>query len=128
MCTEQYTRREDCGQQGEKRLKTKKKSSNCWKQSGSHLRWLLSTAEATKGAQIASTEKNHLPDQATKIAAEELRSPGVPKQTTKLFLVPELPPNLNYTKKEEQWTKDEKGIKDKGGWWKLPDQRLWSVQ
>jgi hypothetical protein len=36
----------------------------------------------------------------------------------------ELPPTLNYTKEEEQWAKDEKGIKEKGGWWKLPDQRL----
>jgi hypothetical protein len=36
----------------------------------------------------------------------------------------ELPPTLNYTKEEEQWTKDEEGIKEKGGWWKLPDQRL----
>jgi ribonuclease HI len=32
-----------------KRLKTKKKSSNCWKQSGNCLKWLLCTAEATKG-------------------------------------------------------------------------------
>jgi hypothetical protein len=36
----------------------------------------------------------------------------------------ELPPTLNYTKEEEQWAKDEKGIKEKGDWWKLPDQRL----
>jgi ribonuclease HI len=35
---------------GGKKLKTKKKSSNCWKQSGNCLRWLLSTAETTKGA------------------------------------------------------------------------------
>jgi hypothetical protein len=42
---------------GEKRLKTKKKSSNCWKQSGNHLKWLLCTAEATKGAQTMSVEE-----------------------------------------------------------------------
>jgi ribonuclease HI len=35
--------------EGEKRLKTKKKSSNCWKQSENCLRWLLSPDEATKG-------------------------------------------------------------------------------
>jgi ribonuclease HI len=35
---------------GRKRLKTKKKISTCWKQSGNHLRWLLPTAEVTKGA------------------------------------------------------------------------------
>jgi hypothetical protein len=51
-------------------------------------------------------------------------SPEVPKQTTKLLLALELLPTLNYTKEEEQWAKDEKGIKEKGGWWKLLDQRL----
>jgi hypothetical protein len=30
-------------------------------------------------------------------------------------LVLELPPTLNYTKEGEQWEKDEKGIKEKGG-------------
>jgi hypothetical protein len=48
----------------------------------------------------------------------------VPKQTAKLQLAPELPPIPNYTKEEKQRAKDEKGIKEKGGWWKLPDQRL----
>jgi hypothetical protein len=57
-------------------------------------------------------------------AAEELSSPGVPKQTVKLLLALELPPTSNYTKEEEQWAKDEKIIIEKGGWWKLPDQRL----
>jgi hypothetical protein len=37
----------------------------------------------------------------------------VPKQTAKLLLALELPPILNYTKEEEQWAKDEKGIKEK---------------
>jgi hypothetical protein len=67
---------------------------------------------------------NHLADQAAKRAAEELSSPEVPKQTVKLLLAPELPPTPNYTKEEEQWAKDEKGIEEKGGWWKLPYQRL----
>jgi hypothetical protein len=40
----------------------------------------------------------------------------VPEQTTKLLLVLELPPTLNYTKEEEQWAKDEKRIKEKRGW------------
>jgi hypothetical protein len=31
---------------------------------------------------------------------------------------------MNYTEEKEKWTKNEKGIKEKGGWWKLPDQRL----
>jgi hypothetical protein len=40
----------------------------------------------------------------------------VPKQTAKLLLDLELPLTPNYTKEEEQWAKDEKGIKEKGGW------------
>jgi hypothetical protein len=35
---------------------------------------------------------NHLADQAARRAAEELSSPGVLEQTTKLLLAPELPP------------------------------------
>jgi hypothetical protein len=45
---------------------------------------------------------NCLADQVAKRAAEKLSSPGVPKQTTKLLLTPELPPTPNYTKEEEQ--------------------------
>jgi hypothetical protein len=67
---------------------------------------------------------NRLVDQAAKRAAEELSSPKMPKQTAKLLLAPELPPTPNYTKEEEKWAKDEKGIKEEGDWWKLPDQRL----
>jgi hypothetical protein len=37
---------------GEKRLKTKKKSSNFRKQPRNQLMWLLSTAETTKGAHV----------------------------------------------------------------------------
>jgi hypothetical protein len=66
---------------------------------------------------------NHLADHVAKRSAEELIS-KMPKQTAKLLLAPELPPNPNYAKEEEQWAKDEKGIKENGGWWKLPDQRL----
>jgi hypothetical protein len=39
------------------------------------------------------------------------------------MLALKLPPIPNY-KKEEQWAKDAKSIKEKGGWWKLPDKRL----
>jgi hypothetical protein len=66
----------------------------------------------------------HLADQMATRAAEELSSPEAPKQTAKLLLAPELPPTPNYTKEEESLGKDEKGIKDQGGWWKVPDQRL----
>jgi hypothetical protein len=37
-------------------------------------------------------------------------------------LTPELPPTPNYIKEKELWAKDEKGIKEQEGWWKLPDQ------
>jgi hypothetical protein len=67
---------------------------------------------------------NRLADQAAKRAAEELSSSEVLKQIDKLLLALELPLTLNYTTEEEQWATDEKGIKEKGGWWKLPDQRL----
>jgi hypothetical protein len=67
---------------------------------------------------------NRLADQEAKRAAEELSFTEALEQTVKLLLVLELLPTPNYTKEEEQWAKDEKGIKDKGGWWKLPDQRL----
>jgi hypothetical protein len=47
------------------------------------------------------------------------------EQTAKLLLALELPlTSKNYTKEEEQWAKDEKGIKEKGGLVELPDQRL----
>jgi hypothetical protein len=59
---------------------------------------------------------NHLTDQVAKKEAEELRSPEELKHTTKLLLAPELPSTPNYTKEEEQWAKDEKGIMEKGGW------------
>jgi hypothetical protein len=44
---------------GEKRLKKKKKKkySNCWKQSGNHLKWLSCTAEAMKGTQMMVVEE-----------------------------------------------------------------------
>jgi hypothetical protein len=57
---------------------------------------------------------NHLADQLARRAAEELSSPEKPKQTTKLLLALELPSTPNYTK-EEQWAKDEKEMKEKGG-------------
>ena len=41
-----------------------------------------------------------------------------------VLLTPELPPSLRYTKEEDQWALNERGIKEKEGWWKLPDHRL----
>jgi predicted Zn-dependent protease len=62
------------------------------------------------------SRRTRLADQTARRAAEELSAPEAPKQTTKLLLAPELPPTLNHTKEEEQCAKDEKGIKEKGGW------------
>jgi hypothetical protein len=67
---------------------------------------------------------NRLADRLAGKAAEELSSTEILKQTTKFLLALELPPTPNYTKEEEEWAKNEKAIKEKGGWWKLPDQRL----
>jgi hypothetical protein len=58
---------------------------------------------------------NCLADLVARRAAEELNSPGVLEKPAKLLLTLELPPTPNYTKEEEQWAKDEKGIKEKGG-------------
>jgi hypothetical protein len=58
---------------------------------------------------------NSLADKTARRAAEELSSPGVLKQTAKLLLPPELPLSPNYTKEEEQWAKDEKGINKNRG-------------
>ena len=41
-----------------------------------------------------------------------------------VLLTPELPPSLRYTKEEDQWALNEGRIKEKEGWRKLPDQRL----
>jgi hypothetical protein len=61
---------------------------------------------------------------SSKKGSRRAKLPQGTKQTTKLLLTLDLPLTLNYTKEEEQWAKDEKGIKEKGGWWKFPDQRL----
>ena len=39
-------------------------------------------------------------------------------------MAPELPLSLRYTKKEDQWALNDGGIKEKEGWWTLPDHRL----
>lgn len=63
-------------------------------------------------------------DQAAREAAEKQSSPGEPGRAAKLLLPPDLPPIPDYTKEEELWAKNEGGITGEGGWWKLPDQRL----
>ena len=39
-------------------------------------------------------------------------------------MAPKLPPSLRYTKEEDLWAFDEGGIKEKEGWWRLPNQRF----
>ena len=67
---------------------------------------------------------NRLADQAAKEAVTQ-PSPTVGLESIfKVVLAPELPPSPKYTKEEDQWALNEGGIKEKEGWWKLPDQRL----
>ena len=47
-----------------------------------------------------------------------------PEPISKVLLAPELSPSLRYTKEEDQWALNEGRIKEKEGWRKLPDQRL----
>jgi hypothetical protein len=73
---------------------------------------------------------NRLSDQGARRVAEELSSPeaeancqtSVDSGAASHPELHQVPPCTS--KEEEQWAKDEKGIKEKGGWWKLPDQRL----
>ena len=41
-----------------------------------------------------------------------------------VLMAPELPPSPRYTKEEDQRALNEGGIREKEGWWKLTDQRL----
>ena len=71
---------------------------------------------------------NQLADQAAKEAVTQ-PSPTVGLESIfKVVLAPELPPSQRYTKEEDQWALNEGGIKEKEGWWKLPDQRLFCPQ
>ena len=66
---------------------------------------------------------NQLADQAAKEAVTQL-SPTVGLESIfKVVLAQELSPSPRYTK-EDQWALNEGGIKEKEGWRKLPDQRL----
>ena len=66
---------------------------------------------------------NRLANQIAKKAATQ-PSPTVGHEPiSKVLLAPELPPSLRYTK-EDQWAFYEGGTKEKEGWWRLPDQRV----
>ena len=66
---------------------------------------------------------NLLADQVAKKAATKPSPTVGPESIFKVVLAPELPPSLRYTKKD-QWALNEEGIKEKEGWCRLPDQRL----
>ena len=67
---------------------------------------------------------NQSPDQEAKEVVTQ-QSPIVgPESTFKVLLMPGLPLSPRYTKEEDQWTLNERRIKEKEGWRKLPDQRL----
>ena len=69
------------------------------------------------------SKRNLLADQVAKKAATKPSPTVGPESIFKVVLVPELPPSLRYTKKD-QWALNEEGIKEKEGWCRLPDQRL----
>ena len=67
-------------------------------------------------------------DQAAKEAVTQL-SPTVGLESIfKVVLAQELSPSPRYTKEEDQWALNEGGIKEREGWWKLLDQRLFPQQ
>ena len=63
-------------------------------------------------------------DQAGKEAATQPSPTVGPESIFKVFLTQELPLSLRYTKEEDQWALNKGEIKEKEGWWKLPEQRL----
>ena len=63
-------------------------------------------------------------DQRAKEAATQPSPTVGPKSIFNVLLAPKLAPSRRYTKEEDQWALNEGGIKEKEGWWKLPDQRL----
>ena len=67
---------------------------------------------------------NRLADQAAKEVAAQLSPTGGPESIFKVHLMPELPLSPRYSKEEDQWTLNERRIKEKEGSRKLPDQRL----
>ena len=67
---------------------------------------------------------NLLADQAAKEVAAQLSPTGGPESIFKVHLMPELPLSPRYSKEEDQWTLNERRIKEKEGSRKLPDQRL----
>ena len=71
----------------------------------------------------AISKGNWLADQAAKEAATPPIPRVGPKSVFEVLLAPELPLSPRYTE-EDQQTRNEGGIKEKEGWWKLPDQRL----
>ena len=70
------------------------------------------------------SKENSLSDQAAKEVATQPSPTVGPEAIFKALLTPELPPSPRYTKEEDQWALNEGRIKEKEGWRKLPDQRL----
>ena len=71
---------------------------------------------------------NQLADQGAKEVATQPSPTVGPESIFKVFLTQELPLSLRYTKEEDQWALNEGGIKEREGWWKLLDQRLFPEQ
>ena len=67
---------------------------------------------------------NRLGDHAAEKAVTQLSPTVGPESIFKVHLMPELPLSPRYSKEEDQWTLNERRIKEKEGSRKLPDQRL----
>ena len=63
-------------------------------------------------------------DQAAKEVATQPSPTVGPEAIFKVLLIPQLPLSLRYTKEEDPWAVNEGRIKEKEGWRKLTDQRL----
>ena len=65
------------------------------------------------------SKRNRLADQAAKEAVTQPSPTLGPSQSLSL-----LAPELLLSKEEDQWALNKGEIKEKEGWWKLPEQRL----
>ena len=100
---------------GGRRLKTKKKSFSCCKQSGSLPKWQPSIVNHQQGTDPIS-KGNLLPDQAVKEVATQPSPTVGPESIFKVLLAPELPPSLRDTKEEGPWTLNEGRMKETESW------------
>ena len=101
---------------GERRLKKKRKFSAF----GSSLEVAVIHCKGHQEGTDSISKRNRLADQAAKDVVTQPSPTVGPKSIFKVLLAPELP----LSKEEDQWALNKEEIKEKEGWWKLPEQRL----